>query len=612
MRAMKWMEMNNWPIRYKLITHFLLISILPSIGLGILINWTVDRIIERQATENTLQLIGKVNRSMEYYVGNLQNVTYFIANNPDIRTFLDGTEDRVAVEANDHYDIRQFLQSFSTLYSEIAGILVVNNKGEYISNELYAREGYQMTDESWYHEAVDNQGIFKIVGHPSGRHVASHVNYRDSEIVSVVRAILDTDTQEVLGVALLDLKLRVIAEAAKDVRLGRTGYLRVIDDNGDSIYSPAEPLVLELPPEWFNQKASGSFSKTINGDKLQFIYSKSSFTDWTTIGVFPMRDSLLEVREIQFYIISFMFLLCLFGVTASYFLSHSISRPIIQLTSFMQKAESGDLLNRYIGERHDEVGMLGRSFNRMLTEINKLLSLTEKQEKLKREAELRSLQAHIRPHFLYNTLDTIHWMARKRGAEDVAELVESLSRLFRLGLSKGSDSITLAEELEHVESYLKIQKTRYRDKLNYSFTIDSSITHYSVLKLILQPLVENAIYHGIKERRGSGHIAIEAEIVGDKIVLRVSDDGIGMTEDTLKKIRASLDAVGHSIVENEDTSLGGKQHGYGLLNVHERIRLTFGNDYGLTIESKYGEGTTATLVHPLLTLNAVESPKEVD
>ncbi|MBJ6363029.1 sensor histidine kinase [Paenibacillus sp. GCM10012307] len=598
MDKIRWLELNDWPIRYKLIMHFLLIWMLPSIGLGFLINWTVDSIIERQVTDNTLQLIGKVNRSLEYYVGNLQNITYFMSNNPSIRQFLDGTGDEKLAEGRNHYETRQFLQGFSTLYSEVAGILIASDSGEYISNELYAKDGYRMTDESWYKEAVDNQGIFKIVGHPFGRHMFSHVNYRDSEVVSVVRAIVDPDTQRVLGVALIDLKLRVIAEAAKDVRLGKSGYLMVIDDKGESIYSPAKPLVHEISTDWLADGPSGTLSKVVDGNRLQFIYLKSAFTNWTTIGVFLKRESVFEAREIQFYIVSFVFLVCLFGIAASYLLSHSISRPIGQLTNFMQKAESGDLLIRYIGERRDEVGMLGRSFNRMLTEISKLIHLTERQERQKREAELRTLTAHIRPHFLYNTLDTIHWMARRRDAEDVAEVVESLSKLFRIGLSKGSDRIPLAEELAHVESYMKIQRIRYRDKLAFTEEIQQDALHYYVPKLVLQPLVENAIYHGIKERRGPGVITLVVSEEDGLLMMRVSDNGAGIKWDKLESIRSGLAKAGGAGMTAPEEDASAQVQGYGLVNVHERIRLTYGDEYGLTIDSEFGAGTTVTIVLP--------------
>ncbi|MDQ0063484.1 cache domain-containing sensor histidine kinase [Paenibacillus harenae] len=601
-KQLKFFQMNNLPIRYKLIIMFLLISILPSIGLGLLIDYTVERIVGRQVNENTIQLIGKVNRSLEFYVSNMQNMTYLIAFDPGVKQFLQRSSGGEA-GADDEYTMRKFLQGFTTLYSEIAGIMVVNGKGEYISNELYARSDRTLTEESWYKAAVNSKGIFKIVGKPSGRNITSHANYTEDEVISVARAILNPETQQVEGVVLIDLKLRVIAEAVKDVRLGKTGYLLVIDNDGSHIYSPAKPIIRDIPKEWTLEGGAGSFAKTVQGEELQFIYRKSTFTDWTTVGVFSTKESALEVQEIRFYVISFVFFLSLLSIAAAIYLAYSMSRPINQLMSFMQKAESGDMTIRYWGEREDEVGQLGRSFNTMLAQVNRLLLLTELQGKQKREAELRSLQAHIKPHFLYNTLDTIHWMARNKGAEDVAEVVQSLSRLFRIGLSKGNDIIPLSDEIEHIQSYLTIQKTRYKDKLNYTLDVEDDVRHLYVLKLLLQPIVENAIYHGIKERRGPGHIAITAKAEDGSLLLRISDDGKGMTPEKLTGLRQAIAGSVVTQTDGMDSADNRKEwqgQGYGIQNVQARIQLTFGERYGMAIDSEEGVGTTVTIVHPIL------------
>lgn len=617
MKQLKFFQLNNLPIRYKLIIMFLLISILPSIGLGLLIDYTIERIIGKQVNENTLQLIGKVNKSMEFYVSNMQNMTYLIAFDPGVKQFLEGNNNMNSrspeEQDNTVYNMRKFLQGFTTLYSEVAGVMVVNSKGDYISNELYSRSSQPLTEESWFKEAVANKGIYKILGKPSGRNITSHANYKEDEVISVVRAVLNPNTQKVEGVVLIDLKLRVIAEAVKDVRLGKTGYLLVIDHNGGHIYSPPKPIIRDIPKEWVMEGISGNFSKSINGEKLQIIYRKSTFTDWTTVGVFSLRESALEVQEIRFYVITFVFFLCLLSIAAAIYLAHSMSRPINQLMSFMQKAESGDLTIRYWGEREDEVGKLGRSFNTMLAQMNKLLSLTELQGRQKREAELRSLQAHIKPHFLYNTLDTIHWMAKKQGAEDVAEVVQSLSRLFRIGLSKGNDIIPLTDEIEHIQSYLVIQKTRYKDKLNYTLDISPDVQQLYMVKLVLQPIVENAIYHGIKERRGPGHIAIRAYVDKGSLILSVSDDGVGISPGKLQQLQRMLDsAVATPSLSEQDlkelrdhqelvySNKMQEKEGYGILNVQARIQLTFGERYGISMESTVGKGTTVTIVHPIL------------
>lgn len=283
LKMTQYFQLNNLPIRYKLVSLLLLIMILPSLGLGILTSWAVDRTIDRQINQNTLQLINQVNRTLEFYLNNMQNITYLVAFNPEVKNFL------TVGETNDEYRIRQFLRGITTLYPEVAGILLVNYKGEYISNEMYARSTKSLTDETWYKEAVQNKGIFKIIGHPHQRNVTTHTNYKNSEVVSAVRAILNPETQEVEGVVLVDLKLRVIAEATKNVRLGKWGYLMVIDHRGENIYSPARSLIGQIRTEWF-KKDSGTFSHNIHGRYLQFIYQRSPFTNWTTIGVFSNQQ----------------------------------------------------------------------------------------------------------------------------------------------------------------------------------------------------------------------------------------------------------------------------------------------------------------------------------
>lgn len=594
MKKIKSFEINDLPIRYKIISLLLVISIFPSIVLGILISYAGDKIIEKQATQHTLQLIGQANKSLEAYVDNMQDISYLISFNPETIQFLHSGDNQ---DSNSSYQINQFLQGFTTVNPEIAGILVVNNEGKYISNELYARNISPLTEEGWYGEAVKNKGIFKVIGHPEGRNVKTHVNYTNSEIVSGVRAILDSENQNVIGVVLVDLKLRVISEIIEDVTLGKSGYLMVIDNEGEVIYSPQNSLVEQIKPSWFKEGKSNSFSKKINGVNMQFIYRKSPFTNWTTIGVFPTNESVPEVKKINFYVISFLYLVCAFGIGASYYLSHSMSRPINQLNSIMKKVESGNLATRYKGNRADEIGMLGRSFNMMIVQINKLISLMEIQGRQKREAELQALQAHIKPHFLYNTLDTINWMARKKGALDVAELVESLSQLFRIGLSKGNDIISLENEIEHIHSYLKIQKARYKDKLNYSISINPELNSIKVVKLVLQPIVENAIYHGIKERRGPGNITITGEEVEGNLVLYVKDDGIGMTEERLSILNKGLTVSFDSLEETR----GKNTVGYGVMNVQARIKLTFGEPYGISVESVQGKGTIVKILLPLKT-----------
>lgn len=597
---MKRIRFDNLPIRYKLITLFLLIGIVPSLGLALLVDWTVHRVVERQANDYAMQVIGKVSQSFEFYMNNIQNLTYLIAFNPTVRRFLANERPQREPVSADYYEMRRFLQEFASLYPEVAGILVADARGNYVSNDMYARTPRPLTEESWFRAAVAAGGIFQILGRPSERNVTTLVPYTDRERISAVRAVIDPDTQQTLGVILVDMKLRAVSETARTVRLGKSGFLTVIDERGEIVYAPAQTPFDRLPRDWFGPANSGVVTRQAAGQEWLLIYRTSPFTGWTTVGVFPKREPVEGAREIRFSVVTFVFLVCLLGLTASIYLSRSMSRPIDQLMSFMRQVESGNLSIRYRGTRTDEIGMLGRSFNLMLAQINRLLELTEIQERKKREAELRSLQAHIKPHFLYNTLDTIHWMARSRGADDIAALVGSLARLFRIGLSGGSDIIPLSEEFEHVRHYLNIQQIRYRNKLDYRLAMSDDVRDAKTLKLILQPIVENAIYHGIRERRGPGFIDVSAEAQNGCLMLRVRDDGKGMSPDQLAAVRSKLE----NPLPQDDAAAAGdhrpREGGYGLANVQARIRLTFGQAYGIAVDSEEGVGTTVVVRLPLL------------
>ncbi|MCL6660842.1 cache domain-containing sensor histidine kinase [Paenibacillus polymyxa] len=599
------------PLRYQLMLLFLLFAIVPSVGLGLLVNWTVERVVERQVEGHTMQLIGKVNEALNSKMENLQNMTYLIAFDPDIDAFMNdkmppnddagiepmNMDTNAATEQNRLYGIKQTLQGFTTLYPEIAGIVLVNKRGDYISNEMYPRAEQSLIQEKWYQKASANPGIFMVLGQPKERNLTTHVRYKDDEIVSVARSITDEASGRVRGVIMIDLKLRSVSQAARNVTLGKSGYVMVTDAEGQSVYKPEHPLIEHIPTDWFPSGESGTFTAETEGGTLLFMYQSSTFTGWRTVGVFPTRDSISEVRQIQFYVVSFVFVVCLFGLSASLWFSRSIAQPIFRLMSYMRRAETGNLRPGRWSDRADEIGMLGNSYNRMLAQIRQLISLNELRERQKRDAEMRSLQEHIKPHFLYNTLDTIHWMARKEGAEDVSGMVGALSRLFRIGLSKGQDYIPLHSELEHMTSYMQIQQTRYRDRLQYTLNIPEELQDLFVLKLLLQPLIENAIYHGIKGRRGPGHIRVEARLEHNRLLLTVQDNGAGMSNERLAEMQQLLEAPLASL---EASSPGMTGRSYGMLNVQARLRLSFGDEYGIMLESQEGEGTSVTIIHPLM------------
>jgi two-component system, sensor histidine kinase YesM len=282
----------------------------------------------------------------------------------------------------------------------------------------------------------------------------------------------------------------------------------------------------------------------------------------------------------------------LFSIAAAWRISKSIYVPIKRLHDVTTTIARHDIEALVTADNADEITELGLSFNIMVGKIKELLDAKIEEHENLKKAELRALQAQINPHFLYNTLDTIIWMAEARRVDQVVELVRVLSRFFRITLSKGKDWITMREEIEHVESYLAIQKMRYRDILDYQIDVPEDLRDGQMLKLTLQPLVENALYHGIKNKRNGGVIVVRGcRLDGDLLRIQVEDNGIGMTQEQVAQIRALLNAEASGAVIAES--------GYGINNVNQRIKLYYGQEYGLTIESEYRHGTRVSLVIPL-------------
>ena len=279
-----------------------------------------------------------------------------------------------------------------------------------------------------------------------------------------------------------------------------------------------------------------------------------------------------------------------FSILAAWGISRSIYIPIEKLHDMTATITRNDLQALVTHNNVDEITELGISFNLMVGRIRELLDAKVSEQENLKKAELRALQAQINPHFLYNTLDTIIWLAESKRTDQVIEVVRALSSFFRISLSKGQDWITIGEEIERTRSYLTIQKMRYRDILDYQIEVDGSVTDYSVLKLVLQPLVENALYHGIKNKRNGGTIVVRARPWNDSEVLfQVEDDGIGVPAEKLAQLQAELaDEAGEMRLES----------GYGLGNVHKRIRLYYGKQYGVTVQSQHMVGTCASIVIP--------------
>lgn len=291
---------------------------------------------------------------------------------------------------------------------------------------------------------------------------------------------------------------------------------------------------------------------------------------------------------IVFLIIAFICVLLLI-LFLSYFIPLSITRPIKKLSEVTDQVAKGDLTVRSDVRSGVEVNMLSDSLNSMIDKINELLDQVTKEQIRLRKAEFQLLQSQINPHFLYNTLDAIIWLAEAGEQKKVVNMVGSLSEFFRTSLNQGKDIISIREELQHVRSYLEIQQVRYQDILEYEIQVPEELYNCLIPKITIQPLVENALYHGIKNKRGSGRIIIRGEMKENCFAIQIEDNGIGISEERLLQVR---EGIWHKVPTKKDI--------YGLYNVNERIGLNFGEKYGISIESVYGKGTIVSVILPYM------------
>lgn len=294
-----------------------------------------------------------------------------------------------------------------------------------------------------------------------------------------------------------------------------------------------------------------------------------------------------QVSSFIFLIVIIVSLIVAMVVAVTILLLNSITKPIGKLCKVTGQISEGDFSVRTKVDTSDEIAVLGESVNEMTEKLEVMVNKIKEDERKMRYAELRLLQEQINPHFLYNTLDTIVWLIEGKDSENAVKMVVSLSEFFRLVLSKGKEYITIQEEELHILSYLQIQQARYRDILEYDVDMSQEIYPYKILKMTLQPLVENALYHGIKYKRAKGKITVTGSLKNQKIHLMVEDNGVGMEQEELDQLRIEIQ---RPCKETES--------GFGLANVNERIRMNFGAEYGMTIESAKGEGTRVKIVIP--------------
>lgn len=585
----------NVSLRTRMLLSNIVVALIPFLIFSIVSGFVFLDHAQKTAEEHSVQLIHQVSNSMDVYVETIEKmVNYIQLELQDTPFFTMETEDAPGRESETDY-IRSVLENVANSHREVAGIFIATKEDLYVSTGMsrISRDPFQ--NERWYREASENPEEIQLISVVTGRNIVTNRSYSIDDVFSLAKAVQDPETGEVLGVILLDIRHDIIQSSINGVTIGEKGFVFVMDQEDNIVYTPVNGIVYRVNPKWV--KAMEPMSVQIQGGSYQIRSELSPYTGWRTVGVFSMDEVMSSVNTIVYILFTCVIISLVLVVIVSFKFSRTLTNPIFKLKRLMKQAESGDLTVRFNFQHNDEIGELGQSFNHMIARIDQLIQMVYVEQENKRTAEMKSLQEQIKPHFLYNTLDTISWMARDYDAEDIVRLVDALTNMFRIGLSHGKDIITVKEEITHVSNYLYIQKIRYKDKLNYVIHVDESLYAIEVPKLILQPLVENAIYHGVKAKRGGGTITITGVPEGENLVFTVQDNGAGMPQEKVEELNRRM----------SERSVLDEQKSFGLFYIRERIQLCYGTGYGVHVESALGEGTRVTITLPLY-----QKPKKFD
>ena len=585
----------NVSLRTRMVLSNIVVALIPFLIFSIVSGFVFLDHAQKTAEEHSVQLIHQVSNSMDVYVETIEKmVNYIQLELQDTPFFTMESEGASGWDSETAY-IRSVLENVANSHREVAGIFIATKEDLYVSTGMsrISRDPFQ--NERWYREAAENPEEIQLISVVTGRNIVTNRSYSIDDVFSLAKAVQDPETGEVLGVILLDIRHDIIQSSINGVTIGEKGFVFVMDQEDNIVYTPVNGIVYRVNPKWV--KAMEPMSVQIQGGSYQIRSELSPYTGWRTVGVFSMDEVMSSVNTIVYILFTCVIISLVLVVIVSFKFSRTLTNPIFKLKRLMKQAESGDLTVRFNFEHNDEIGELGQSFNHMIARIDQLIQMVYVEQENKRTAEMKSLQEQIKPHFLYNTLDTISWMARDYDAEDIVRLVDALTNMFRIGLSHGKDIITVKEEITHVSNYLYIQKIRYKDKLNYVIHVDESLYAIEVPKLILQPLVENAIYHGVKAKRGGGTITITGVPEGENLVFTVQDNGAGMPQEKVEELNRRM----------SERSVLDEQKSFGLFYIRERIQLCYGKGYGVHVESALGEGTRVTITLPLY-----QKPKKFD
>ncbi len=553
-------------IKIQVSIFYISISFFIIIIFSAIIYSSVSNIFVEDGISKTTMAIENSKDILGIYIDKVKGISEIIAKNQSVINYLSNQDGELG-----HID--KLIDTILKTDNHIKTIVIIGRDGRIISNEdeFSMSTSNDMMEEEWYIEAINNNM-------PIFMGARKEKIYSDTEewVISLSQEITDNAGNN-LGVLLIDIKYCFIGDYIEGLNLGNNGYIYMINNQEEIIYHKDTAYYVD---EDKKRELIDTYNKGYSYDRelRQLTYStRIENANWILVGVLSL-DGIGMLEKQLFYVVVFLgvFIFVIMLISGT-FLADRILKPLRNIEESMNEIEKLDEVKVYKRGFY-EITLLEENYNKMIRRIKELMRQLSEKEKQLRKLEVNTLISQINPHFLYNTLDTIVWMAEVGDGNKVVEMTKALARFFRLSLNKGKEFVTIEEEINHIREYLYIQKVRYEDKLEYTINVDSSLLKEKIPKIILQPFVENSIYHGIKNLEGKGHINIEAKAVSDKIILTVEDNGIGFD------------------MENTQKSDGPKLSGIGITNVDKRIKLYYGKDYGVRVYSESGNGCKVEVV----------------
>ena len=588
-------------LRARLLVYFIILASVPAMITGFIGFRISSEIVSDMALDSSAEMVDRIAQELNSL---FSDTIYFMYHIQEFNSLRQGLrEDFTSIENRylTDFNVSSELQFISDYKKEIFGIYVLGeNKSKFKSN-YYSFRDDDLRGSLWYKNILLSESLVSMGPYKGSLTVKTAPRW-GMEFFCFGIPFADKSTGNSQGVVLAEFDKSLIHGIVNST-LGKTGYILLLnndnrlllstenyDENIDlSFLTPFETEVFK--DLIINERFLDSEEKVpprIFRDRHHIFISQSiDIPNWKVLGVIPYREIRVDKNNTLWYILIVTVATCILAYFAALKISTTIVRPVSELTGLMSRIEEGALHVRMKPPGEDEIGHLAEGFNLMTEQLEiSRDELYDKQNRI-RKTELQLLQAQINPHFLYNTLDAIKFLAKKGETGQVAKMVVALARFFRSSLSKGRAEVPLREEIERIDHYLTILNMRYKDKFSYCFAIPPELNECPVLKLCLQPIVENAVYHGIKEQSENGTIMIRATSRDDNLIIEVEDSGKGMSEDEMKalydRIRRHSDPGGRS---------------FGLANVQERIEIFFGKEYGLNFQGREKGGTIVSLVLP--------------